>query len=68
MKYQRIYYAFLLKLSHLYYATYLSMFMNSVLFRRVSKPQKYLQFLKQETKRKKQIVYQYLVFHVYQKY
>ena len=39
MKYQRIYYVFLLKLSHLYYATYLRMFMNSVFFRRVSKPQ-----------------------------
>ena len=30
MKYQRIYFVFLLKLSHLYYATYLRMFMNSV--------------------------------------
>ena len=66
MKYQCTYYVFLLKLSHLYYATYLRMFMNSVFFRCVSKPQKYLQFLKQDTKRKKQIIDQYLFFQVYQ--
>ena len=68
MKYQRTYYVFLLKLSHLYYATYLQMFMNLVFFCRVSKLQKYLQFLKQKIKRKKQIIDQYLFFHIYLKY